>query len=344
MKFIIFSDLHSHQFTEFYTIGDDGINSRLAACLDIFDQVGEYATLNSVDNIIFCGDLFHTRPSVNTLTYNLTLAKIVNLAKKFNIYLLPGNHDCYSKDEKHHSLELLSNISNVTILNGETSSLALNKDVTLHSVGYNDSTDNIKSSIKSLIKEKKDDTHNILLLHTEIFGSQTPAGYTFDHGVKSAWLAKHFDHVFNGHVHKYYKFNDKVYNVGSPLHQDWGDKQDRKGFLVLDTVSNSVSRVRTKYPEFREIDELDISTSKGDKRNFYKINFEDSITERQLADIKAEIPFSILDYKIDNSFDKRSSLSLGMSIDELMDEYLDNAETKLNKKSLRKIGSEIVNE
>ena len=162
---------------------------------------------------------------------------------------------------------------------------------------------------------------------------------------KTIWtkLEDTFDYVFNGHIHKYYKFNDNVYNVGSPLHQDWGDKKDKKGFLVLDSSTNTVDRIHTKYPEFREIDEIEISMCKGDKSNFYKIKFEDSITERELAHIKTELPFSILDYQIDNSFSKRSSLSLDMGIDKLMDEYLEAAETKLDKKSLRKIGSEIVN-
>lgn len=338
MKIIFFSDLHAHQFKEFSHVTAGGINSRLQSCLDIVNQVSVYAIENNIDTVVFGGDLFHTRPSVDTLTYNLTINALIKLSASVQLYIIPGNHDCYSKDDKHHSLEILKPITNIFILDGSINSIKLSQDTVLHSIGYNDSLDVIKENIKSSFTNKKEDHTNILLLHTEIQGSVTPTGYKFEEGIKSKWLSKHFDWTFCGHIHRYQKFQKNVFNIGSPLHQDWGDKGDKKGFLVLDTKAKSLERVYTEYPEFREIEEIDICIHKGDKDNFYKIKFEDALDDSSVKELKKDLPYSILDYEVKSTYNKRSELTLDMGVDKMVEEYIKNYEGKLNKDELIKVG------
>ena len=342
MKCIIFSDGHMHQFTEFASVNADGVNSRLADALSIIDQIKDYAVENNIANVLFGGDLFHTRPAVNTLTFNLTITKLIELSRVCNLWILPGNHDCYSKDSKYHSLEVLKNIDNIHIFDGVDN--ATIDGTVVHAVPHDDNLKNIKDNIKSVIKTKTDDQPNILLLHAEIKGSYTPAGYRFDEGLGSKWLSKHFDWVFCGHIHKYQKFATNVFNVGSTHHHDWGDKWSQKGFVVLDTDTKKVEFVKTKYPEFREIDEIDITIYAGDTYNFYKINFDDLIDEDTILKVKEKLPNSIINCDIRPTVTKRSDLSLSMDWKDIIRTYVDSTTTGLNKKLLMETGLKLLKE
>lgn len=342
MKVILFSDLHAHQFKEFSHVTGGGINSRLHSCLDIISQISDYASKHSIDSVVFGGDLFHTRPSVDTLTYNLTITALVKLAKDVKLYIIPGNHDCYSKDDKYHSLEILKHQENIVVLDGKVNKAKLSSDVILHSVGYNDSVDVVKEGVEEAFLNRQGDGTNILLLHTEIQGSITPTGYKFEEGIKSNSLTKKFDWTFCGHIHKYQKFKKNVFNIGSPIQHDWGDKGDKKGFLVLDTVDGTVKREYTKYPEFREIEEIDVCLHKGDASNFYKIKFEEALDDSNVKELKKDLPYSILDYEIKSTDSKRSELTLDMGVDKMMEEYIKSYEGKLNKTELLKIGMELL--
>src|SRR4030065_848854 len=121
MKILSFSDLHAHQFSEFAYINENGINSRLQACLDVIDQIKVYAIENNIKHVCFAGDLFHTRPSVETLTHNLTLKKIIELSNEIDrLVILPGNHDSYTKNTYYNSLKILDSIENISLINTYT--------------------------------------------------------------------------------------------------------------------------------------------------------------------------------------------------------------------------------
>ena len=343
MKIIIFSDLHAHQFAEFSSISENGINSRLEAHLSVLDQIKAYATDSNIKTILFGGDMYHTRPSVNTQTQFLTSDRLMELAEKAKLYLLPGNHDSYSKDSKYNSLDILHNFSKGNIQICKDTTQELSKGIFCHFVEYDDDLNKVKGSIKKFKKFKKDnDGYHILLLHTEIKDSQTPAGYTFESGLSSKSLARDFDMVFNGHIHKHQKFYDNVYNIGNPLHTDWGDKWNKKGFLVLDTKTNKIEFIKTEYPEFREIDELDISSHEGDTTNFYKINFDDTITESDISRIKKIIPNSVFNFSVSSDIQQRSTIDLDMDWNTIIEKYGTENCGELNKELIVQVGKDIL--
>ena len=267
MKLLIFSDPHAHQFSEFAYINDKGINSRLQFCIDIIDQIKVHAIENDIKHVLFAGDLFHTRPAVDTLTHNLTLKKIIELANELDkLIILPGNHDSYTKNTSYNSLKILESIGGIHILSTHTStdiefggdSSNIGYLIRLIALEHNGSVET------SVTKKSNTANLNILISHNEIIGSQTPSGYVFEEGLDSKTLSDNFDFVFNGHIHKYQQFHHNVFNIGSPIHQDWGDKNNKKGFLVFDTETKQVDFVQTKYPEFREIEESEITKYGGD--------------------------------------------------------------------------------
>ena len=333
------------QFSEFAYINNNGINSRLQYCLDIIDQIKIYAIENNIKYVCFAGDLFHTRPAVDTLTHNLTLKKIIELSNEIDrLIILPGNHDSYTKNTAYNSLKILESMENIELLD-------THKWCTL-SKNISDSLNNDYIQILSLehtelvdgILEKVKDRYylNILLSHNDIVGSQTPAGYIFEEGLDSKTLSDNFDFVFNGHIHKYQQFHHNVFNIGSLLHQDWGDKWQDKGFLVLDIETKKIDFIKTKYPEFREIDENDVDKYSGDCYNYYKINFNKALKESDIKNIKEQFKFCVINYKLQNENKKRTNIDLDMSWDKILKTYVKNSKTELDKKVLLSKGMGIM--
>ena len=89
---------------------------------NLFKEVADYCNVNNISNIIHCGDMFHTRYSINILTLSYSY-KIIELLKKNNIhiYICIGNHDLYYKSlPEPNTLMVLNKYDNVTIINEPT--------------------------------------------------------------------------------------------------------------------------------------------------------------------------------------------------------------------------------
>ena len=76
------------QFKEFSSTDNSGVNSRLQACLNVVKQIDLYAIKHDIKHIVFGGDLFHTRPAVDTLTYNLTMGALIDLSLDKSLYII----------------------------------------------------------------------------------------------------------------------------------------------------------------------------------------------------------------------------------------------------------------
>lgn len=65
-----------------------------------------------------------------------------------------------------------------------------------------------------------------------------------------------FDLVICGHIHKFQKYSDKFYLLGSPLHRDMGDLNDEKFLLHIDENTKEVTPISRKgrYPELKHIE------------------------------------------------------------------------------------------
>ena len=67
----------------------------------------------NVDYVVFCGDFFYSRFSINVQTLNCAIQAIQNLAYNFErLYLIVGNHDTYYKNVNTvNSIKFLEKIS-----------------------------------------------------------------------------------------------------------------------------------------------------------------------------------------------------------------------------------------
>ena len=108
-KTIIFTDLHC---------GLAGNRlSRLNICVDVVHEIAEYAKKNGVRNIVFGGDWFHSRSTLDVNTINVAIDLVQELSEISDVYLICGNHDSFLKNSTDvNSLNIFRNTRNVHVV------------------------------------------------------------------------------------------------------------------------------------------------------------------------------------------------------------------------------------
>jgi len=191
--------------------------------------------------------------------------------------------------------------------------------------------------------------------HFELIGFDMMRGVPCTHGMTSDNL-KRFDLVMSGHYHA--KSNqENIHYLGSQMEFFWNDAHDDKFFHVLDTQTRQLLPVRNPVTLFERIRYDD---TKHDYNNFsveYLDNkfvkvvvinkndaftfdrFLDRIQQRKIHELKIQEDFS--EFSSDNVNDE------GLEVEdtsELLNQYVDNVETILDKDRIKMELSELMKE
>lgn len=88
----------------------------------------------------------------------------------------------------------------------------------------------------------------ILFFHNDVIGSgSNVSGYKSPTGLDPKLLAK-FKVCIGGHIHMQQFIQPNIWFTGSPFCHDWGEVNQRKGFLLLDTDTFKVTPNYTPFP------------------------------------------------------------------------------------------------
>jgi len=107
-KIAVVSDIHA------------GVHQNSSQWHDILIKWSEWfkqeCIKNNIKDIIIPGDLLHERNEVNVATLSV-VSRMLESLRQFNIIIIVGNHDSYYKERSDvHSLEMLKNWDNITII------------------------------------------------------------------------------------------------------------------------------------------------------------------------------------------------------------------------------------
>lgn len=285
-KTLLFTDIH-------FGLKQNSV-SRLNICVKAVKQILETIKREDVKNVMFAGDLFHERVSVNVNTMNIALKCVQAIAKRCKTYLVVGNHDTHYKNSADvNSLNMFRDTANVTVvdkalelqLNGKKVLLCpwladlqqFKKESYDMLVGHFDVQpkflqqcyieDNLLSARASSAVAQQID--NDSLLKTSANAAHDSVGSFID-------LAKPTGIVFAGHIHKNREFiakRRKFIFIGSPTEQTRADIGNACGWYVLDEdmkLKHVLSAGLPKHLELKMsqilaagIDKFDFSVVKG---------------------------------------------------------------------------------
>ena len=233
MKFIFFTDSHFHLFTNYAKPDEDYVNDRFKEQIESLQKVFDIAREEKA-KVIFGGDLFHKRNSVDTRVYNKVFETFAN-NQDIKVYMVRGNHDAVSNslytDSSIDIFETLPNVEVAKTLRSEP----LSSKVQLTMCAYGDETEEIKEFIKDSYQEGK---VNVLVGHLGVEGSLTGKG---SHRLEGAFgyqdlLPDNYAFILLGHYHRRQYFtNPNHFYGGSLMQQSFSDEQESNGIHLIDT-------------------------------------------------------------------------------------------------------------
>lgn len=226
-KFAVVSDLHLgvHQNSEKW----------LKEALKFAEWFREECFNQSIYDIIVPGDFFHDRTDINLLTIQYA-TKILEVWKDFHIWMIPGNHDCFYKDNATvSSVSIFKGYKNVTLFEKTDTLIQDGKHITFVPWGV------------ALADIPKSD---VIVGHFELNGFKMNSYKVCEGHDDSENLLDKAPLTITGHFHtKQEKFGRKgrVVYVGTPYQMDYNDLGVEKGYHILDVKTLDLLFIEYKH-------------------------------------------------------------------------------------------------
>ena len=243
------SDQHAHNWNAFSSEDEHGRNNRLMGIIAELKACCDRTLAAGSKVVVLCGDLFHTRGSVDPDVFNPIREFFeAKTAEGFEFYVIAGNHDLQSADSNalHSAVAMLASIEGFHVFHETVIMERLGfVMVPWHkkSKEYVAEIERVTAILGDKVKEYT------MFCHIGIDGTLTgmPA-----HNVSPEWAAGlGYKRFFSGHYHNHRDFGGGVYSVGALTHQTWGDVRTRAGFIVVN--GDDVQFFGSKQPQFVDI-------------------------------------------------------------------------------------------
>lgn len=242
----ILSDQHCHEWSAFASKATSGVNSRLQLILDDMRRAAQELLAAGGRQMVFAGDLFHTRGSIAPSVFNPTHDTVAEITRMgVEIIAIPGNHDLESKESERlgSAITTLEEIAGFRVIQGPT----MVDDMIL--VPWMSSVAALRDAIKAFSAPARAACE--LIIHAPVNGVLIGVP---DHGFDAGELADFgFRRVFSGHYHNHKDLGRGVYSIGATTHQTWSDIGTKAGFLLVN--EDRVDFRASQAPKFIEIDE-----------------------------------------------------------------------------------------
>lgn len=305
-KTIVFSDQH------FGIKGNSALRQKIG--VQAVKEILAYAKSNGVENIVFCGDWFHSRSALDISTLDIAFKCVQALAKRCKLYMILGNHDLYLKNSVDvSSMNIFKGSSNVEVIS-EPVEVLLNSKRAL-----------LVPWLADLSGFKKD-TYDFLLGHFEISAKFLIESYAEEHASKvkaSRSVSSAIDHdeflddpgsassqsgkaaellgsfielakpktgvILAGHIHQHKemiaKNGRKFIFIGSPYEQNLGDIGNSCGFYEISEDGKLKFIVLDKLPKHIQLKTSEIKKAGIDKFDFSEVsgNIVQKIYDEELS-------------------------------------------------------------
>ena len=299
-----------------------------------------------VDTVIHMGDIFDSRKSIDLKSLEWSKKVVFEPLKKYNVYAIVGNHDCYYKDTNYvNSPELL---------------LRAYPNIKLYSKATEIEIDNLKILMLPWINsENFDETKKLIdgceskvaMGHLEINGFRATRGHMMENGMDTSVFDK-FDRVYSGHFHTR-STDGKIYYLGNPYEMYWNDVNDTRGFHIFDTNTLELTPINNPYKLFYNV-YYDDTNYKLFNTSIYK-NKIVKVIVRKKSNIKEFEKFidklyasGVQDLKIIENFEIQESEEFDINEDEntlsILNRYIEESEFDLDKNIIKNIFQDLYRE
>ncbi len=311
-----------------------------------------YLLANNIKHILHLGDYYEHRRFINFKALTANRKHFLEHLREYGITMdiIPGNHDVYYKNTNDlnslkellgHYMNEVNIISSPTVMNYDGMKMALIPWI----------APDIEKKVFKFLKSCKCD---VLGAHLELSGFEVTPGTLMEGGM-DADLFSQFEMVLSGHYHTK-STRKNIHYLGSQMEFFWNDAHDPKYFHVLDTDTRQLMPVQNPLTMYEKIyyDDnsdtdyinMDISHIKDKFVKLYVMNksntyvferFIDRIQDAQVHELKIAENFQ--EFLGSSVSDEHVKLE---NTEELLNSYIDNIETALDKHKLKKLVNELM--
>lgn len=303
---------------------------------------------NDVKHVLHGGDMFDRRKYINFNTLYRTKKMFLDLLweARITMDIIPGNHDVYAKNTNEiNSLnELLRGYDNINVI--EEPEVKTFDGVRILMLPWLNN-----ENFKTWMDWVEQQTADVLYGHLELAGFEMYAGVKNEHGLSMEHFRK-FPQVWSGHFHHQSK-KGNIHYLGTPYELTQSDAGDPKGFHIFDTITKKLEFQKTPFTLYDTIlysDETDEDKAKFGIHDVSK--YENKIV--RLVVLKKKHPKlfenfverlykqNLIDLSIIEDHSGMNEENVEMSIQssstrELLEKYIDNSETDMDKSKLKNI-------
>jgi len=252
--YAVLSDQHAHSWSQFSKVNEKGVNSRLQIVLDEMLRAAKELLEAGGDTMVFAGDLFHVRGSIDPEVFNAVHDTIqIILAMDVKIVAVPGNHDLKGKEttELGNAIQTLGAMKGFEVVTEIGPMNTRGRDIVF--IPWQSTVEGVREAVKKLASnfDARDRAAMDLVIHAGINGVLTGMP---DHGLDPAEIkAWGYRNVFAGHYHAHKILLPGVVSIGATAHQTWGDVGTKAGFLLAN-ADGSINWRASHAPSFVDID------------------------------------------------------------------------------------------
>lgn len=334
MRFLLYSDLHIRP-------------ERIDDCEVVLRAIPELVVKYKVDHIINGGDTFNTRGVLRTSCFQ-TLYDHYNKWKDLGISqtIIVGNHDQEDKAGEIHPMSIFADVYKRWYVIDRPCVIMFGKE----EYGFSPYVLDPISAIKEM-KSAKD-----IFVHWGFKGARRNAGNIDGDGVDPK-LVSHFRRVWSGHYHYRNSFENIQY-IGSPLQQNYGERDQEKGVFIYDTKTQKIEFVAIEGTKKH----WEINVSWVDGKEVYSgdlkaINPKDHVRVVAHGDLESVSNFNkdkaikklkCVDIKLDRDIKEKTFSRMNIKSEEihtpisLVEKYVDFVETDLDKALLLDVGRSLL--
>lgn len=279
--------------------------SRLKIVVEVFKQMLRTIKSGEVRNVLFLGDAFHDRKTIDVNILNAGNKLFTSLAKYCDVYIVIGNHDCFYKTNTTvSSVNIFGNNKRIHIIS-EVEEFTLNGEKCLFVPWLGDVSSypdgsfdmmfghfdiGIQYLVASYIEEhgKADMTNDNLiaiLSRDELISEKIGEGQLDPSNINitkrelaSSNLIGDFVNVvreggtiFAGHIHthrEFYTRGRKFIFVGSPYQQTYGEMDSDFGYYIMDESNKTMFIRCTNIPVHVKLNMSEIISQGIDNYDF----------------------------------------------------------------------------
>jgi len=249
MKFAFSADIHLSRYGQDKLEDETSLPERLDSLKRALDNMALYCVKNNIRVMILGGDILHGKSIIYAIAQDIMLDFFNHWSDLIRFYVIDGNHDLSGKG--HQVVSALKPLRNVPSLTWVPFNETLRIGNMLMVPYGPDMVDTIKNN-----------SADVLVSHFGLNEGVLNSGISIVADISLRDLTGKYKLVLLGHYHKPQEIireDISLYYVGSPIQLDWGEKNDDKRFLVVDTDTMEVESIPTTG--YKKHIELDISDS-----------------------------------------------------------------------------------